>query len=63
MSAGDEVTDREAILTLIGGIGTAAMIALLCLFCGGCIEIAHVDSFVSVPRDAVSYGVSNENER
>ena len=63
MSAGDEVTDREAILTLIGGIGTAAMIALLCLFCGGCIEIAHVDSFVTLPKDAVSFGVSNENER
>lgn len=34
MSAGDEVTNREAILTLVGGIGTAALIALLCLFAG-----------------------------
>ena len=60
MSAGNEVTDREAILTLIGGIGTAVLIALLCLYGGGCIEIAHVDSFVTLPRDEVSFGVSNE---
>ena len=32
MSAGDEVTDVEAILTLVGGIGTAVLIALLVLF-------------------------------
>ena len=63
MSAGDEVTDREAILTLVGGIGTAVLIALLCLFGGGCIRIANVESFVTVPKDAVSFGVSNENER
>lgn len=40
-------------------IVAAALIALV----GGCIEIAHVDSFVTLPRDAVSFGVSNENER
>lgn len=60
MSAGDEVSDREAILTLVGGIGVAVLIAMLCLFCGGCIEIAHVDSFVNLPRDMVSIGGQNE---
>lgn len=49
MSAENEVSTREAILTLVGGIGAAAVIALLLLFCG-CIEIANVESFVTVPR-------------
>lgn len=34
----------------------AIALASLC----GCIEIAHVDSFVTVPKDAVSFGVSNQ---
>lgn len=29
----------------------------------GCIEIAHVDSFISLPKDAVSFGASNKTER
>lgn len=35
-----------------------AAVALAAL--SGCIEIAHVDSFVTVPKDAVSFGVSNQ---
>ena len=51
MGSMNEVSNREAILTLVGGVGAAALIALLVLF-AGCIEIANVESFVTLPRGA-----------
>lgn len=56
----NEVTNREAVLTLLGGIGVAALIAQLLLFGNGCIEIANVESFVTLPRETVSFGKTNE---
>lgn len=37
--------------------------AILAVLVGGCIEIAHVDSFVTLPKDMVSFGVQENNER
>lgn len=56
----NEVTNKEAVLTLLGGIGVAALIALLLLFGNGCIEIANVESFVTLPRETVPFGKTNE---
>lgn len=40
-------------------------LALALLALGGCIEIANVESFVTLPKDAVPFGVQGktQNER
>lgn len=35
-------------------------LSVFLLLVGGCIEIANVESFVTLPRDAVSFGVNKE---
>lgn len=57
-----DASDRGAFVALLCVIGAAALTAAMLILCG-CIEIAHVDSFVTVPKDAVSFGVSNQTER
>lgn len=36
--------------------------AVLAFAVGGCIEIANVESFVTLPRDMVSFGIRNERK-
>ena len=54
-----DASERGAFIALLCAIGTVAATAALFVLCG-CIEIANVESFVTVPRDAVSFGVQNQ---